>query len=234
MGKKFVKGELVLVRDHKTVDWCERIFIGVQKSKYKFVCHARDSRGKDHKGNEVAWKYCKKIEKKQVYKPLKIVRREVHGVYWALRAMRLPKKSEGDSTRDEAGPMDLKLASALIRAGDDHAKAVRGIVVWLRVEFQVGFMIEFETYRHGVECLSTSSAMHGELKQLTGVELAEQKQRDLPEKVYTRDVTFSYQSLRSIYKARKMHRHPDWRIFCKFIETLPYFDSLIYPEAQKK
>ncbi len=174
------------------------------------------------------------------YRPLEIELNEVCGVEWAVKAMRLPKGSTGDSVFgykesgevevSRIGPQDAKLASALVRAGNDHAKAMRGIVVFLIIKMQVGFMIEVETYRHGVECLSTSSAMHGELKELTGEELAEQKQRDLPDKVYTRSVMISYQALRSMYKARKNHRHPDWRIFCKFIETLPHFNVFICPE----
>lgn len=175
------------------------------------------------------------------YVPLTVELLEVCGIEHSLRAMRLPKKSVGDSRWKDMhlqgikpffsiGQNDAKLASNLIRAGADHAKAMRGIIAYLKINMQVGFMIEFETYRHGVECLSTSSAMHGELKELTGPELADQKQADLPDKIYTRILTVSYQALRSMYKARKNHRQPDWRIFCKFIEGLPYFDVLIYPE----
>ena len=154
-------------------------------------------------------------------------------------AMRLPKNSENDSTRTfsdtiEIGPKDGKLAKNLIRAGNDHAKAMRGIVVWVELEMQVGFMIELETYRHGVECLSTSSSMHGELKELSGYVLAEQKQADLSDKVYKRAMTVSYQALRSMYRARKKHRMPCWRIFCKWIEELPHFTTLIYPEWDGK
>lgn len=177
------------------------------------------------------------------YKPLKVKLNEVCGIRWAVQAMRLPKKSVSDSSLEwfdyddieiVIGPNDTKLARNLVRAGNDHAKAIRGIVAYFRLEMQVGFMIEFETYRHGVECLSTSSAMHGELKELTGEELAEQKQHDLPGKVYTRDVMISYQALRAMYRARKNHRHPDWRIFCQAIEELPYFDIFIYPEINNK
>jgi hypothetical protein len=171
------------------------------------------------------------------YIPLTVELNEVCGLEWVVQAMRLPKGSSGDSKWYDGkimmlGKKDASLASNLVRAGNDHAKAIRGIIAYLEIEMQVGFMIEFETYRHGVECLSTSSAMHVELKHLTGDELAEQKQVDLVDKVYTRSVMISYQALRSMYKARKNHRHPDWRIFCKFIETLPYFDVFIYPEKQ--
>jgi len=161
------------------------------------------------------------------WKPIEIELSEVCGVNHSLRAIRLPKPQSREYTFEE----NLELASRLVKAGDDHAKAIRGIQVYLEIKLQVGFMIEFETYRHGVECLSTSSAMHGELKGLRGDELAEEKQKGLVDKVYTRSLTMSYQALRNIYKARRNHRHPDWDIFCHFIESLPHFDKLIYPEG---
>ena len=164
------------------------------------------------------------------YIPLKVSLHEVTGVDFSLEAMRLPKQQPKSFDRKN----DLRLAGALIKAGDDHAKAIRGIIAYATMTMQVGFLIEFETYRHGVECLSTSSAMHGELKRLKGIDLAIKKQDDLPGKVYTRALTISYQALRSMYRARRSHRHPDWQIFCDWVEVLPFFDSLIYPESFQK
>lgn len=162
------------------------------------------------------------------YKKLEIVNHEVRGISWAMEAMRLPKKSTGDTIwANIPGTKDLSLASNLVKSGDDHAKAMRGIVVWLKIKCQAGWLIEFETYRHGVECMSTSSSMHNELKALKGEQLASQKQADLRDKVYTRILTISYQALRSIYMARRNHKHPDWHIFCDWIESLPYADELI-------
>ena len=158
------------------------------------------------------------------YKPLDIVNYEVVGERWVRRAMRLPKDKQ-PINRDDYG-----LMVKLVKAGDDHAKCTRGIIVYVEVKFQVGWLIEFETYRAGIECLSTSSSMHNELMSLRGDELAEQKQKDLSDKVYTRIMTISYQALRNIYKARRTHRHPDWWIFCRWIETLPLFKMVIYPE----
>ncbi len=163
------------------------------------------------------------------YKPLEIELRNVYGLDESLEAMRLPKSSIGDSPAGEVGPEDARLAARLIWAGDDHAKAIRGITAYFVIKLQVGFLIEFETYRAGVECLSTSSSMHNELKMLTGPELAEEKQAGLSEKVYVRSVAISYQTLRRMYRARRYHRHPDWQIWCDFIETMPHFDKLIIP-----
>ena len=39
--------------------------------------------------------------------------------------------------------------------------------------------------------------------------------------------TESYRCLRNIYKQRKDHRLPEWREFCKWIETLPYAEELL-------
>lgn len=171
-----------------------------------------------------------------MYAPLEIVDYDIVGMDWAMRAMRLPKQSEGDSPPhwpNVIGPKDLHLSSNLVKAGDDHAKAIRGIIVYMEIKMQAGFMIEFETYRHGVECLSTTSSMHMELSGLSGAELAEQKQADLSTKVYTRILTASYQALRHMYHARRNHRHPDWRIFCDWIETFPYAAELICVERSR-
>ena len=172
------------------------------------------------------------------YKPLKIKTLKVSGFNEAIKAMRFPKKSKNDSigfnfklfgldiSYFKLGKKDKKLALNLIKAGDEHAKTIRGIEVWVQLEFQVGWMIEFETYRYGIDTLSTTSSMHGELKKLTGVKLIETKQRDLPYKVYKRISKVNYQTLRRIYKQRKNHRHNDFKIFCKWIETLPHSELI--------
>lgn len=165
------------------------------------------------------------------YKPVKIKLKEISGMDFALKCARFPKKQRKNKYSKEE---NMSLGSNLVRRGPDHAKALRGIRVHIIVKMQVGFMIEFETYRHGVECLSTSSSMHNELKSLFGHDLAEQKQRDLPKKYYKRGMDISYQALRAMYIARRRHKHPDWQIFCNWIETLEGFSTLIYPEFNDK
>ena len=43
----------------------------------------------------------------------------------------------------------------------------------------------------------------------------------------TARMTTNYRCLKNIYIQRKNHRLPEWRQFCKWIETLPYFEELI-------
>jgi hypothetical protein len=38
----------------------------------------------------------------------------------------------------------------------------------------------------------------------------------------TARMTTNYRQLKTIYHQRKNHRLPEWREFCKWIETLPY------------
>ena len=45
--------------------------------------------------------------------------------------------------------------------------------------------------------------------------------------ILTARMTTNYRCLKNIYIQRKNHRLPEWRAFCKWIETLPYFEELI-------
>lgn len=43
----------------------------------------------------------------------------------------------------------------------------------------------------------------------------------------TARMTTNYRQLKTIYKQRKNHRLPEWRLFCEWIETLPYSELII-------
>lgn len=43
----------------------------------------------------------------------------------------------------------------------------------------------------------------------------------------TARLTTNYRCLKTIYSQRKTHRLPEWREFCKWIETLPYAQDFI-------
>lgn len=166
------------------------------------------------------------------YIPLRLEIRELAGLHPSLEAMRLPKGSKGDTPWGalQIGPEDAALARRLVLAGDDEGKFSRGIMVYLLMHCQLGWAWQYVTYRWGVECLSSSSTMHGNLRGMHGAVLAAKKQADLTELVYVRSEMVSYQAFRRMYLARRHHRHPDWKILCNFVEKLPYFDQLIYPE----
>lgn len=62
----------------------------------------------------------------------------------------------------------------------------------------------------------------------------EQKKRKYLEILYsnpcgfklTAGMTTNYRQLKTIYHQRKTHRLPEWREFCAWIETLPYFRDI--------
>lgn len=50
-----------------------------------------------------------------------------------------------------------------------------------------------------------------------------------------RTVQFNYQVLWSMYKARKSHKLDEWREFCSWIETLPFFKEIyLYDRSQNQ
>lgn len=122
---------------------------------------------------------------------------------------------------------DIQLMQSLIRKGDEHAKFARLIQVWVNITAPRYFYQELVTYEVGVTKGCSNSTMHQECKGMSDTELVEFKNK-LPEgTMQTRTYMFSYQALRRIYYQRIGHRLPHWRLFCDWIESLPYAKELI-------
>jgi hypothetical protein len=49
-----------------------------------------------------------------------------------------------------------------------------------------------------------------------------------------RSIQLNYEVLHNIYRDRRNHKLDEWRDFCKWIEELPYFDEIIWPEGSKE
>lgn len=107
---------------------------------------------------------------------MKIETIELAGFAGALKALRLPfgkeERSDIEAKRGFAGHFvecntkvhidrdDLSLMNTLINRGDEHAKVMRGIIVWAKITAPRMWWQEFDTYRIGVEKLSSESTMH--------------------------------------------------------------------------
>ena len=124
-------------------------------------------------------------------------------------------------------PKDLTLMQTLVKRGDEHAKVVRGIMVWVRITAPVYFWAEAECYRAGHERLASESTMHIDCKGLTGQELQRAKAQIPMGKELTKVDMFSYQTLRRIVVQRHNHRLPEWHVFVDWIKTLPFSQELI-------
>lgn len=149
------------------------------------------------------------------------------GLMPALEALHLPFGKPCKSTEDSIKAEDLELLKKLIKAGDEHAKVMRGVVIWLDIKAPIYWWREMETYRIGRERLSCESTMHIQCKGLTG-EILQKVKAQIPMGKEQRAVDmYSYQTLRHIYKQRKSHRLPEWKDFCKFVEALPYSELIV-------
>jgi len=183
---------------------------------------------------------------------MKVETLEIFGFYSTIvKALRLPFKGQHKSdtcVQDlkypvqnesnvvmggyviEIGPNDLRLLSNLVLNGDEHAKAVRGIIVSAEIDAPRYWWVELDTYRIGREQLSSESTMHCEAKGLSGKKLQKVKAEIKEGLVQKRIITFTYQTLRRIYFQRRKHRLPEWHIFINWIKSLPLANELIIKE----
>ena len=123
---------------------------------------------------------------------------------------------------------DLTLMQTLVKRGDEHAKVVRGIMVWAKITAPVYWWCEEETYRMGHERLASESTMHIDCRGLAGSELQEAKSAIPMGKELTKVDMFSYQALRRIVAQRHNHRLPEWHEFVDWVRTLPLAEELIF------
>lgn len=200
---------------------------------------------------------------------MKIENTDVYGWAAAIkRAMRNPKESwsKSDSTfdpeaRDFAswrlragcgltdiqcleypllGPKDLHLAQSLIKAGTDHSKFMRQIIVWSDWTMPIMLWSEIDTYKVGT-VRNSCSTMHklgsreltrddfqdGDVDEYTlatlnslGIRsredrsdfsLVREMKKILPGSYLLKaTMTFSYQVLRNMWYGRRAHRLTEW------------------------
>ena len=148
-------------------------------------------------------------------------------------------------------PNDLKLLQKLIKKGPEHAKAVRLINVTAEIQAPLFWWSEMDTYEVGVVNGCSESTMHTLKNEVLnydsfeGGNVTDHQIQHLNEAIkeesielvksllpsgylQTRDINFSYQTLRRIYFQRKDHKLPQWHIFIEWIKTLPMAAELIY------
>lgn len=174
---------------------------------------------------------------------LKIETLEIAGFASVLQALRLPfgKECRSDvssqyeviretflsSSCARIDERDLKLMSTLVKRGEEHCKALRGLIVYAEISAPRYWWVEMDTYRIGSERLSSESTMHIQGKGLSTEELVKMKSELKEGTIQKRAQYFSYPTLRRIYFQRRNHRLPMWHDFCKWIESLPYAKELI-------
>lgn len=187
---------------------------------------------------------------------IKIKTLEIAGLASVLQALRLPfgkecrsycdwsenliQQSGNDKeiyfpslTLHEIDNRDLKLLSTLVKRGTEHAKAIRGLVVFAEINAPIYFLREIETYRIGRERLASNSTMHQQCKGLVGEELVKAK-CEMPMGTMQKTVDMmSYQCIRNMVKQREGHRLPEWKAFIDWARTLPFAEELIFVGLDK-
>lgn len=160
--------------------------------------------------------------------------KDVRSIVAATANFNLARNEFTTSTKVIPDYKDVELLETLVKNGDEHAKVLRGMVVYLEITAPIWFYRELETYRVGRERLSSESTMHIECKNLSGDEL-ERAKDEIPMGHIQKTIDmYSYQTLRRIYFQRRNHRLPMWHEFCSFIETLPFAKEFILCQREKK
>lgn len=137
--------------------------------------------------------------------------------------------------------------------GEGHDQFLTGIRVAFDLTFTNKAWVELERYRF-IDFVSSQSTMHRiskfDLKQQFN-EYVDERIIDIMEELkdrynktgdkedylkllysnpsgfqLTARLTTNYRALKTVYSQRKNHRLPEWREFCEWIETLPYFKEL--------
>ena len=79
----------------------------------------------------------------------------------------------------------------------------------------------------GGECTFENAEMLEQLEEIRKEKYLEILYSNPAGFLLTARLTTNYRCLRNIYIQRKNHRLPEWREFCKWIETLPYAEELL-------
>lgn len=191
----------------------------------------------------------------------------VYGIYEAIQGMRNPLSSwdKSDTTMSDRvtdipyiGPNDLNLAKKLVRAGTEHRKFLRQIMVTMDIEAPVFWWSEFDTYHIGTTRNSTSFMHTGTRRNLTikdfekgtdiecinlvnkklekyrknkSPELFEEIRANLPMGyLYISTVTMNYENVLNMIHQREHHKLSQWRYFCQKLKELPYIKEFLGEE----
>lgn len=177
----------------------------------------------------------------------------VFGLADAVRASKYPMSVDVSKCTDEITPTVLRLMKAA--PGTGHDQFLTGIIVQFDLTFSIKAWTELQRY-HFIDFVSSQSTMHRaakfdaqsqcneyvtentiqEVKRLVERYNVSQTPENYLSLVYnlptgfrlTARMTTNYRQLKTIYKQRKLHRLPEWREFCEWIETLPFAKEMIF------
>ena len=180
---------------------------------------------------------------------------KVYGLIESVRASKYPMAVDIEKCTDEITPRVKALGKA--PKGSGHDNFLNGVIVQFDLTFSIKGWVEAERY-HFLDFVSSQSTMHritkfdvsSQCNEYVTKEAIENLQKCIDEynanptnenylKVLynvpvgfklTARMTTNYRQLKTIYSQRKTHRLPEWREFCAWCETLPYFKEICLDE----
>ena len=184
---------------------------------------------------------------------------KVYGLEDSIKASKYPMSVDVDNCTSEITEKVKSLANC--EKGTGHDNFLNGIIVQFDLTFSNKAWIEIERY-HFMDFVSSQSTMHCiskmdiekqcneyvstqttfYLKLLKDIYLQDPTPENYLRLLYnapsgfmlTSRMTTNYRQLKTIYSQRKYHRLPEWREFCKWIETLPYAELITASKPKAK
>lgn len=168
-----------------------------------------------------------------------------------VKASKYPMSTDIESLNCEVTNRVESLATS--NKGEGHDQFLTGIRVNFDLTFTIKAWTEAERYRF-LEFVSSQSTMHRItkfnldnqyckyvdprmieiMKELVETYLRTQSPEDYLKVLYsnpcgfklTARMTTNYRALKTIYSQRKPHRLPEWKAFCKWVESLPHHEFI--------
>lgn len=186
---------------------------------------------------------------------MKIENCQVYGLEDSVRAAKFPMSTDTDALDTEMTPGIKRLAQSGL--GEGHDNWLNGVVVQFDLTCSNKMWVEMERY-HFIDFVSSQSTMHkaahmdfdkcmneyvdpGIKKICNALKDAYIKDPtpwnylkllyNLPSGLeLTARMTTNYRQLKTIYRQRKNHRLPEWRVFCFWIKSLPMSELIVGEE----
>ena len=177
---------------------------------------------------------------------------KVYGLKNALRVSGFPMREDKDFKEELQKSLNRGKRLGKLESSTGEDNYLCGVIVQFDLNISIKMWTEFQRY-HFVDIISSQSTMHKIVKmgdimfdpytpQIIINAFNQVKKEYLENSTptnylrllmsipcglkLTAGITTNYRQLKTIYSQRKNHRLPQWREFCKWILTLPYFKEL--------
>lgn len=176
----------------------------------------------------------------------------IYGLKNALRVSGFPMREDKDFKEELQKSLNRGKRLGKLESSTGEDNYLCGIIVQFDLNISIKMWTEFQRY-HFADIISSQSTMHKIVKMgnlmfdpytpkimIDSFNIVKDDYLKNPttEKYIgllmgipcglrlTAGITTNYRQLKTIYGQRKNHRLPQWREFCKWILTLPYFKEL--------